>query len=341
MVALRVGPDGADYGRVQTCGSVWACPVCSARILFERTQDVAEAFRRWDETGGRVGMVTLTVRHRKGQALKDVWGLVGKAWARMTSGRPWSRVKERMNLAGWMRATEVTHGANGWHVHLHVLVFVEAGTTEADFKAGTSLLLERWSECVDAMGGYALVGVQDARLFVNPEASDLAYFAKAYYGGPDDAALEVTRSDLKTGAGRSPFEILQAAIESGTDVGADWSLWREFEKASHRKRMHTWSQGIRDRLALGVERSDDEVAADESLDGEEVQTVGWLPLQVWKRVRASDHLYYGLLDALEAGTWQAFADLHGLNVLPPGAGLNWYAFRDADGLDPSQRAALG
>lgn len=344
MVTVRLGADGADYGRLMTCGSVWACPVCSARILWERSQDIAKAVSLWEAGRGRTAMATLTVRHDASQPLKTVWATVAKAWSRLTSGRPWQALKGRIGLEGWMRTVEVTHGANGWHVHLHVLLFVAEGTSDSDIQAGGSLLVQRWVQSVEAVGGSALTGPQDVKPIHNPGEELGQYVSKHLYaGGPEAIAAEMARQDLKSGRfGRTPFQILQTAIESGERVNADWALWREFEKASHRKRMHTWSQGFRDALGMDELRTDEEIAADDTAgEGEaESVTVGLIGLQDWKRVRGDDGLYYGLLQAVEQGTQLEFCDRFGIKWLPPGAERNFYAFRDAD-LAPSVRAYMG
>lgn len=323
MVSVRVGPAGADYGRLLTCGSVWACPVCSARILYERTRDVAAAIQAWEARGGRVGLVTLTVRHKRSDSLKETWALVSKAWARLTSGKAWAGVKGALGLAGWLKTTEVTHGANGWHVHLHVLAFVDGTLSENAFAGASGALVSRWTKSVAALGGSALNGVQDSRLLVNPTMDTAAYLTKNAYD-PDDLALELTRGDLKVGAGRSPFEILRGLVETGeTGNGAnpDWRLWTEYEQASFRKRQQTWSQGFRDLLGLGDERTDEEIAADEENDPDQPESetvlVGWLPLETWREVRRSDHLYYGLLEAAAVGDFAGFCEAHGLDWLPP------------------------
>lgn len=334
MVSLRRGPHGGDYGKVATCGSIWVCPVCSARILSERTSEIARGFETWEGGGGTVGMATLTVRHNRSQRLKDVWGIVGKAWSRMTSGRAWATVTDRLGLVGWMRTVEMTHGANGWHVHLHVLLFVR-DVDQTDFMIGQQLLLERWADSVSKVGGSVVSDAQDVRMFVDVEGGDLGYFAKAYYDGADageDVAFEVTRSDLKSGSGRAPMEILHDAVESGVDVSPDWVLWREYEQASHRKRMHTWSRGMRDLLGLNDERTDEEIAADE--DGlPEVVTVGWINRQDWHRVRASDALYWGLLDAVDADGLegaQAWGLRRGITVMGPEAEERFFRFLDVE-----------
>jgi hypothetical protein len=104
------------------CGSVWACPVCSAKIATRRAEELADVMRWALEQGCSASMVTLTMQHHKGQRLADSWNALAKAWARVTSGKQWVNDQAAAGLQGWIKAVEVTTGKNGWHVHVHVLM---------------------------------------------------------------------------------------------------------------------------------------------------------------------------------------------------------------------------
>jgi hypothetical protein len=219
-----------------------------------------------------------------------------------------------------MKTTEITHGANGWHVHLHVLAFLDQDVSNERFEAHSGRMISRWVDCVDKRGGSALVGVQDARLTDGAGAEMAAYLTKATFD-PDEIALELTRSDLKTGAGRSPFQILDDAIEGHGDTARDWALWHEYERASWRKRQQTWSQGLRELLRMLPPRSDEEIAADEDLDDAEADAVLllWLTKESWQIIRRNDGLYWGLLDAAMEGQAAAvrWLDTRNLEWKPP------------------------
>src|SRR5690606_39143584 len=68
-VSGRGGHRSAGFGGLATCGSVWACPVCSAKIAVRRASEVEQALNWNVERGGTVVFATLTVRHRRGQSL--------------------------------------------------------------------------------------------------------------------------------------------------------------------------------------------------------------------------------------------------------------------------------
>ena len=58
----------AHYRGLATCGSIWACPVCSAKIRNARALEIAEAAGNWHRAGNTVLMVTFTVPHDIGHA---------------------------------------------------------------------------------------------------------------------------------------------------------------------------------------------------------------------------------------------------------------------------------
>lgn len=52
VIENRDGTRSAAYGGLKTCGSVWCCPVCAAKIATRRADDLATVMRAVDELGG-------------------------------------------------------------------------------------------------------------------------------------------------------------------------------------------------------------------------------------------------------------------------------------------------
>ena len=63
----------ASFQGLMTCGSVWSCPRCSAVIAHTRAQEIAAAVRECYRQGGKVYLLTLTMRHTAGDRLTDLW----------------------------------------------------------------------------------------------------------------------------------------------------------------------------------------------------------------------------------------------------------------------------
>lgn len=71
-LGVITNPDGsrsAAYGGLVSCGSVWSCPVCAAKIATRRADDLATVMRTVDDIGGSAFMLTLTMRHSRGHRL--------------------------------------------------------------------------------------------------------------------------------------------------------------------------------------------------------------------------------------------------------------------------------
>lgn len=144
----------ASYHGAMTCGSVWACPRCSAVIAHTRATEIASAVRECSRRGGRVYLMTLTMRHSSRDGLSDLWDGLTSGWRSAFGTRAWTGQRARtvtrkgcsaevaeylgdaalFGVAGLTRVVEATYGApadggNGWHLHIHALVFVEASLT--------------------------------------------------------------------------------------------------------------------------------------------------------------------------------------------------------------------
>ena len=88
--------DGVAYWRgVQTCGSIWSCPVCAAKIRNGRSTEVAEFVAEWIRRGNEVYMVTFTAPHDLGMALAALMILIASAFRSVISGRAWAGAPSR------------------------------------------------------------------------------------------------------------------------------------------------------------------------------------------------------------------------------------------------------
>jgi hypothetical protein len=59
---------------------------------------------------------------------------------------------------------------------------------------------------------------------------------------------------------------------------SDLAIWSEWERASRGRKAMGWSKGMRERLAIGQERDDEDIAAEN--DGDQVDLVG-LTREAW------------------------------------------------------------
>lgn len=319
-VAVRVttSEDGhrvAGFAGLMRCGSVWACPTCSARIARQRSDLLAEVLRRWHrDHGGRVAMVTLTVRHDRSQSLETVWDAVAKAWTAASNGKWWQEWGEKVGRLSdrrawkipYLRYTEVTWSRrNGWHVHVHALLFVR-DVPELDALVGQLAgdMWEKWDKAAQKAG---LRGGEqrhsDAHVVRGDGDAELSqYFSKA--------VLELTTGHVAK-SGReghlTPFGILGLLGDDLRGVepltpgkrSALRSAWAEWEQTSSGRRQMGWSHGL---LAmLGLDSSwtpTDQEIVDAELDGE---VVAMIEPQVWRLIVGAG-LRVMVLDAFEYST---------------------------------------
>ena len=258
-VTLATGGAGSGARGLETCGSVWSCPVCSERVNKARRDELATGLEGWTAEGGAVHLLTLTMRHSEGMALHELWDAVAKGWTAVVSGRQWREEQRRLGVVGYVRVVEVTHGANGWHVHVHALLFTLGRGELSAFERyrWETAIFGRWVRKLIRLG-YTAERAHGIDLTATDGTSVGGYLVKNTY---DAVAFEVTNSHGKHGRGgsRTPFEILADVVKLG--MADDLDLWHEWERASKGRRQLTWSQGMRDHLRLAAEQSDLELAS--------------------------------------------------------------------------------
>lgn len=270
-VILEQGERAGRLTGLSRCASIWACPVCSARIQAERSVELAAAIENHHDRGGSVAMLTLTMRHNASQSLASLWDALGRAWHATTAqNRAVRRARAAAGVMGFMRTVEVTHGRHGWHVHIHALVFIEPGADLAELDGLDDAIATGWMRSLVNAGmpePTRANGCEVRLLDLGSARGEVSrYLAKASYNrersAAGSAAAEVTQTQTKAAGfgNRTPWQLLDDAIAGDR---RSRRLWGEWEAASRGRRCHTWSRGLRDRLELDDELGDDELAQDD------------------------------------------------------------------------------
>lgn len=150
---MRSGGGVARFTGVQSCASVWSCACCGSRIREHRSGEVQDAAAWWEKQGGQFLFLTLTVRHWIEDSLEHSMDVLTRAFTATINGAPWKRFSRRHGIRHWIKAQEVTLGwQNGWHAHLHVLLFVDLPGAAADAAADAAAAFQEYRE---AVGGRA------------------------------------------------------------------------------------------------------------------------------------------------------------------------------------------
>lgn len=257
---------------LQTCGNGWSCPVCVVNKSNVRRAELRSAREQHRAAGGELVLLTLTIPH-PGPYGADL----GRALAALRGSRD-ALLSGRMavDLKHWAphRAVslEVTHGRNGWHPHLHVLLFLRSGeryTGEAFIAAWLKRLREKWRAAVVRHG---FPPPSDAHGVDVRTANDCdTYIAK---WGVDE---EMSKGHQKRGknGNRGPWRILDDYADHGDE--RDGELFVEYAAAFKGRHHLHWSHGAKKHFDLDNVQLD---AADDDLADEAV-TVAEIPGVLW------------------------------------------------------------
>ncbi|MCL1801429.1 MAG: protein rep [Promicromonosporaceae bacterium] len=255
-VAMSTGEFGnfAYLIGTETCGSIWACPPCSAKLRGQRAAELRTAFQTVLENSSlNPGLfLTLTLRHTKDMPLKSLMTTLQRAYETMRTSRAWRNLMDRLGHVGIIRATEITYSfRNGWHPHFHCWLVTNHRVPNLTVEAAESEIATLWRVAVTklspAMVPSAKRGCDLRRVTTQGFA---AYIAKNQddtgLGSQRSLANELVRFDLKQGRRKSsitPFELL--------DKGSNYAdLWVEYFNATKGHKASAWSRGLKEKLGL-------------------------------------------------------------------------------------------
>lgn len=245
-VEVRYNPAScsAHYRGLQTCGSVWHCPVCAAKISEQRRDELARLVEKHVAAGGSVWMTTYTVSHKKTTDLADLVANFLAARRKMRQGRRGIRLREGFQVVGTVSVLEVTWSpANGWHPHVHELVFSsDPNMSPVGYeKAARSA----WRDAASAHGlTMNAHGFRIDRTF-GAVADYIAKFGHEPEGKPWGVESEISKGHTKQARskdGMTPFALLGAAAD-----GLAWAapLWQEFCRVFKGRKQLNYSAGLK------------------------------------------------------------------------------------------------
>lgn len=297
--------DRAFYAGLTTCGSVWSCPVCAAKIQERRRQEIIKAVEwAWDKKENprlQPMMVTLTFPHRYWHKVEDLLNQQAVALQKLRAGKPWQKIKAEMGYQGMIRSLEITHGKNGWHPHTHELWFVDPNLSE---KSARKLITDRWRSACKRAGllDSGDTGFDEHAVHVKGWCKDSDYLAKQDDSRNWGVDREIAKGTVKKGKGTHPFGLIQLFQDTGEEKYRDAFL--EYSMAIKGRRQIHWSRGLKNEVGLN-DQSDEELAAEQR---EEASVLGLLTPEDWKLIR-NQNAQAKVLDLAETSGWQAIRDL--------------------------------
>jgi len=136
----------SKLSNIYHCGNVWGCPICSAKIIRTRQNEIqiinSEHIK---QTNGSILLVTLTVRHNKSNSLKYLLDNILKAFKKLKQSRTIKDLKEKFGIKLSCRSLETTWGkSNGYHVHIHNLFYLDKKLLDRDLDNFKSCLYNCW-----------------------------------------------------------------------------------------------------------------------------------------------------------------------------------------------------
>lgn len=331
-VTIHQAETGHHFGGLETCGSIWVCPVCAAKISEGRKEEIEHVMADHRAAGGTAYMATLTIPHMTMQTCKELKEVVSNVWRTIKMGAPWYRAKDKYGYLGDIRALEITHGANGWHPHIHVLIFFHPGVAPHQTEGFSRWLFDRWARGVEECG-YGACSTNAFKFDLATDDNGAADYVVKW-----GAAMELTKANTKISkTGRSPWQIL---ADCKSPKGRDAALFREYAKALLGARQITWAGDIRYAYRPREEKTDAELAETPASAQTHVATV---EKPVWDLV-AKRHLTAPILIAADKGGLPSVADLlkaHGIETqatighsLEEGRAVPWLKLADP----PRQRS---
>lgn len=264
--------NSAFYNGLRICGSIWICPVCASKISERRRVELKQAVNIHTNNNGNMALLTLTFRHSRDDKLKEILNNFLEAIRRFRSGKRYTKIKDQMKILGMIRSFEITYGQNGFHPHVHILIFYENQTS---LKKVEKEMFELWLKACKANN---LDTIKEYGLTLENGEKSNDYVSK--WG----IEHEMTKSHSKRGkaGGLTPFDFLRKILDDG-EVKYKY-LFEEYARAVKGKNQLFWSRGLKDRFL--IEEKTDEELSKEKL--EEADVLGLLEWEDWRKIRKAN-----------------------------------------------------
>lgn len=260
---LERGGERAAVVGVSRCSSPWLCPACGPKIAAARAHDLAPQFKALTDSGWSVWLVTLTLRHERGEKLSDLFDVLAKGWNRFRSGRGFQDLRDEAGGFEYVRGYDLTIGGNGWHPHLHLVVAL--GPAAGDGADLAPKVLDRWRDCLVNLKRQALKRALDIQPARSPAAA--AAYAMTLAGvskSTDRDAPSLSEAERKKAARVGFSQVAEATAAAakrgragGGETAADlreravkgdkraYALFAEYAAATKGRRAVVVSQGLR------------------------------------------------------------------------------------------------
>lgn len=298
------GPKATVSAR-HNCHSAWACPVCSPKIASARQKILAPQVRRLLENGYTARLVTLTLRHTRGDDLGILFDAMSQAWEKLSSGKAWKNWRNTGDLSvEYVKGLDLTWSMrNWWHPHLHIALYLPP-THSGDVE----WFVTRWIKCLRDQGFTAFREAQDTGKLIDLDTVKQAETITAYAGAtaamPSAEAIGTAMKRNRAEGSFGPFEILAKAAAGDAFFE---NRWKEYLEATKGRRQVTTSRGLKLSDDKDLTLADD-VATLGPEAKEEIECSGMIPALL-SAARCADQeerrvSVASVLSRLEAKDWR-------------------------------------
>lgn len=263
-ISVRIPKDArknkASLAGVQTCGSIWACPICAKRIATQRGKEISQAIDYMTEAGSVAIMVSNTARHTVNDTLKGFKTKFKAAHRMFVQSRRWRDLKAKFGIQHSIKAVEGTWGIdNGWHYHQHSILFLNAdlllSVAPVVFQVWVEAARQLWLYCLEKNG---LDGVGEIAFDVQAE-HDVKKNYLAKLGLEEETAkldYELSAGHNKTSGGAKIWQILEKSWE-GDKLASE--LYIEWVEAMSGDQWIVFSDGLK--ALCGIDEMAEEEAS--------------------------------------------------------------------------------
>lgn len=270
--------NGTVYKGPFMCSSAWYCPFCSSRISHVRWEEISSFSLFWKQQHRQILFVNYTVPHSIFQSLKTVADLLLRAYRFLGTSHSIRLFKKR-NVFASVKVIEVKYGKNGWHPHIHELMFMNWPTNDpsspdyeheenASYDALYSVLYPVWKAQFIKAGVPDTEALADCSLFIKGGDYAAGYMTK--FGREPlqfswNELCELAKLDLRTDnpfknfqklTSLNPFHFVLLYAFGNDQAGV---LFKEYAAYFKGRKKVTWSpKSIKKDLGL-TKRSDEEI----------------------------------------------------------------------------------
>lgn len=246
------GDQSVSVLNVIRCGSVWACSVCSHVQAMAERSAISQAVTNAQAIGWTVWFLTTTIAHDHDTSLADEMQQVADARRSWRNRAAWKSAAKEAGYRGSIRVLEITLGENGWHLHVHELLFCEKRTDMWKTDGG----MRAWSKaCLDAG--------------VKPISEDAQFCRQVRPGHDANYMTKWSISDELTDPQQqklSPnYTVWELADRAA--AGDQYCLfkWHEYEEATFGRKRVYWSADLKTLLTIEEQPKEDEIVSEEQI----------------------------------------------------------------------------